>query len=338
MSGAVARVPARRRRSRDAGQSEAVRLFVDARPTPGAGFAVDQDNAAASRRFAAARRDPARDRAGRGRHRMMTPAEIAARLDERFRLLTGGQPHARSSATRRCGRRSTGPTTCSTTPSRACSTGSACSPAGSRSTPPRRSRGDGVERSTCSTASRNSSTSRSSSPRTTATRLGTACSRPSASTRSNGSTTRARPTSRAADTPNGAPTSSTGRRPVCADTTRFDGWPDRRERSKTSAPASRGRPRSTTPTSPCDRRAAQHDADGVPKEGYRLGPLAGVALVDPGRARPPVGAGVLAHARGRPSAPRPSSDQRERRAARRIRLIRERTLGTRARALGMRSS
>ena len=41
----------------------------------------------------------------------LSPKEIAARLDERFRLLTGGR-RVPSSATTRCGPRSTGPTPC----------------------------------------------------------------------------------------------------------------------------------------------------------------------------------------------------------------------------------
>ena len=60
------------------------------------------------------RRHPAGDRAGRGAgRRSMNPIDIAGRLDERFRLLTGGASQRRSSATRRCGRRSSGRTSSS---------------------------------------------------------------------------------------------------------------------------------------------------------------------------------------------------------------------------------
>ena len=69
---------------------------------------------------AAAGRPPAGARAGRRpRARAARPSSSLARLDDRFRLLTGGQPHGRPRGSRRCGRRSTGATTCSTEPEQA---------------------------------------------------------------------------------------------------------------------------------------------------------------------------------------------------------------------------
>ena len=73
------------------------------------------------------------------RTRAIAPAQILERLDERFRLLTGGSRTA-GRATRPCRQRSTGPTSCFPTPNGPCLTGCRSSPATSRSVPPRRSR------------------------------------------------------------------------------------------------------------------------------------------------------------------------------------------------------
>ena len=71
--------------------SEAVRLFADRSLEAGGGFRLDGDNAAAVVALCN-RLDgiPLALELAAARTRMMTPAEIAARLDERFRLLTGG--------------------------------------------------------------------------------------------------------------------------------------------------------------------------------------------------------------------------------------------------------
>ena len=72
--------------------------------------------------------------------------QIAARLDDRFQLLTGGS-RTRCRASRRCARRSTGATTCSPSRSVRCCGDCRSSPAASRSRRPRRSRRTGDRRS-----------------------------------------------------------------------------------------------------------------------------------------------------------------------------------------------
>ncbi len=71
--------------------SEAVRLFADRALEAGGGFRLDDENAAAVVALCN-RLDgiPLALELAAARTRMMTPAEIASRLDERFRLLTGG--------------------------------------------------------------------------------------------------------------------------------------------------------------------------------------------------------------------------------------------------------
>ncbi len=66
---------------------------------------------------------------------MFSLEDLAGRLDQRFRLLTGGR--GGSSGTRRCAPRSTGRTTCSAHPSVRCSLDSRSSRAAARSTQPK---------------------------------------------------------------------------------------------------------------------------------------------------------------------------------------------------------
>ena len=70
------------------------------------------------------------------RIKVLTPAAILDRLGRRLDLLSSG-PRDAPRASRRCARRSAGATTCSTPTRRRCSSASACSPAASRSRPPR---------------------------------------------------------------------------------------------------------------------------------------------------------------------------------------------------------
>ena len=97
-----------------------MRLFVDRAAAARDEFAVTPDNVDALAQICR-RLDgiPLAIELAAARVRMMNPAEIAARLDERFRLLTGAAAPP-SSGTRRCARPSTGPTTCSTRPSGCC--------------------------------------------------------------------------------------------------------------------------------------------------------------------------------------------------------------------------
>ena len=76
------------------------------------------------------------------RARALASTQLADRLDDRFRLLTGGSRDARCRASRRCARRSTGATTCSRRPSARCCGGWRCSLAAGRSRPRRRWRAD----------------------------------------------------------------------------------------------------------------------------------------------------------------------------------------------------
>ena len=94
LGGAVARRCPTRRVADELLETDAVRLFVDRARAAQRDFRLDGRE---RRRGRAAlpppRRHPARHRARGGPGALMSPAEIAARLDERFRLLTGGTPH-----------------------------------------------------------------------------------------------------------------------------------------------------------------------------------------------------------------------------------------------------
>ena len=75
--------------------SEAVQLFVERAPAVQPGFALDETNAAAVAEICR-RLDgiPLAVELAAARVTIMTPADIAARLDQRFQLLTGGRRSA----------------------------------------------------------------------------------------------------------------------------------------------------------------------------------------------------------------------------------------------------
>ena len=128
-AGAAAGVPGPAPTCRRSREAEAVRLFAERAAAVKPGFAVTAENAAAVaavvRRLdgialaieLAAARVPA-----------MTPAELARRLERSFAVLAAADA-ARWNVTRRCGPRSTGPSTCSPGPSSSCWPGWRCSPA-----------------------------------------------------------------------------------------------------------------------------------------------------------------------------------------------------------------
>ena len=123
---------------------------------------------------------------------VLTPEQIAERLSDALDLLGGGSA-AGSRASRRCGRRSTGATTCSPTSERVLFRRLACSPGGfGLEAAEAVCGGDGLRpggRSSCWGAW---STSRSCGPRTERGGTATGCSRRSASTRASAWTRRAR--------------------------------------------------------------------------------------------------------------------------------------------------
>jgi hypothetical protein len=108
--------------------SEAVALFVERATAANQAFVLDPATLPALSEICG-RLDgiPLAIELAAARTKAMTPAEIAAHLDERFRLLVRG-PRTSSSGTRRCSRRSVGPTPCCRTSRRWCSTGSVSSP------------------------------------------------------------------------------------------------------------------------------------------------------------------------------------------------------------------
>ena len=155
---------------------------------------LDADNVDAVARSAAGSTGSRSHRARGGPDADDDPGEIAGRLDERFRLLTGGRRTAveRHQTLRR---RSTGPMTCST-PRNAELLDRLGVFAGGFTLDAAEAvvSGDGIDAFDVLDASASSSTSRSWSPNTTPTAPGTASSKRSASTRSNDSTTLAKPT------------------------------------------------------------------------------------------------------------------------------------------------
>ena len=175
------------------GERRGRRLFVERAPRREPGFSLDDgQRGGGGRDLPPARRHPARDRARRGAHRRDEPAEIARRLDERFRLLTGGGA-PRSSGTRRSARPSTGRTRCSNEREqhRLRSRSASSSAASMRTRRPRSCGGDGLDdlgrRSTCSRGLVGQVDGRRRRAWPTAPRA-TACSRRCGSTRANAST------------------------------------------------------------------------------------------------------------------------------------------------------
>ncbi len=92
----VARAPAARRRPFDVvAASEAVQLFVERARAVQPGFVLDESNAEAVAEICR-RLDgiPLAVELAAARVTIMTPTDIAARLDQRFQLLTGGRRSA----------------------------------------------------------------------------------------------------------------------------------------------------------------------------------------------------------------------------------------------------
>ena len=106
----ITTIRARRRRSR---------LFCDRAAAGGARTSSSPTSNAAAVAEICRRLDgmPLALELAAARVRVLSPAQIAERLDDRSRCSTG-QPHGARPASRRCARRSTGATSCSTTPER----------------------------------------------------------------------------------------------------------------------------------------------------------------------------------------------------------------------------
>jgi class 3 adenylate cyclase len=122
-----------------AGSSDAVALFVDRARAQGTGLAVDEQTAPLVVSICA-RLDglPLAIELAAARLPSLSLSGLADRLDQRFRLLTGGSRTARS-GNRPCRRPSSGPIRCSTVPSSCCCGACQCSPRASIWTPPKRS-------------------------------------------------------------------------------------------------------------------------------------------------------------------------------------------------------
>ena len=242
-----------RRRARVDGRS----LFVDRAREAGGRFELDESDRAAVAQICTRRLDgiPLALELAAARTRMMTPAEIAARLDERFRLLTGG---SRTAVERHQTLRQAVDWSYDLLEPR-----ERVDPEPSRRVRGRlhtRRRRSGRRRRRYRRVRRarrrraNSSTSRSSSPTETATStryrlLETIRQYALERLDEEGVTDSVR--RRHAEWC--AELHRTARRSVYAGATRWTGSRDSTRRSTTSAPASPGRPRWTTPTSPCAR-------------------------------------------------------------------------------------
>ena len=146
-------------------RAAAVRLFVErARAAEPRLRARRRAPRAVARDLPAARRHSARDRAGRGARRARSASTGSPRGSTTASGCSPAAAAPRCRGSRRCGRRSTGATTCSPRPSASCCAASPSSPAASRSRRPRRSPARRSPRRTSSTASRTWSRSRWSSP------------------------------------------------------------------------------------------------------------------------------------------------------------------------------
>ena len=97
-------------------------LFVERASAFDMAFHADQRTRSDRPDLPAPRRDSARDRTGRGPRPVLTTEQIESRLQDRFRLLTGG-PGRRSRASGRSKRRWTGATICCRTANGSCSVG-----------------------------------------------------------------------------------------------------------------------------------------------------------------------------------------------------------------------
>lgn len=120
---------------------EALDLFADRARRNRPDFAVTESNSATVEDICG-RLDgvPLAIELAAARVRPLSLDDILGSLHDRFRLLTGGGRTAVRAGSRRCGRRSIGPTRCSPSPSGCCSAGWRFSLAGSTWTRPRPSR------------------------------------------------------------------------------------------------------------------------------------------------------------------------------------------------------
>ena len=174
-------------------KAESVRLLCDRAALARPGFGLTAQNAAnigeICRRLDGI---PLAIELAAARLSTLTPAQLAARLGNRFRLLTGGS-RTEPPATGPCARRSAGAMNCSTSWNRCVSGGWRFSAEDARSTPPKPSAlTPAFRRKQCLTPSPPWWTGRCSPPRSAAAACGTACSSRFASTRGSSSSRRGR--------------------------------------------------------------------------------------------------------------------------------------------------
>ena len=158
-------------------QYDAVSLFVDRARRARPSFVVNDDSTPAVAQICN-RLDgiPLAVELAAARCRHLSSEQIAAELDDRFQLLTGG-PRFVLPVSRRSPHRSSGASTSSTTWSAVSCDGWGCSPDRSRSKPPKQSRRRPATRSQSSTRSATSSTRAWFWPRSPSTPPATGCSR-----------------------------------------------------------------------------------------------------------------------------------------------------------------